>query len=660
MSFAYPSFLWALFALAIPILIHLFNFRRTIRIYFSNTRLLQQLSTETTKKQKLKQLLVLAARLLFLFFLVLAFAQPFLPADFEGSTARNKIIYLDNSMSMSAPVADKTRALDAALQMAQQLLATFPPDTRFRLITNDFAPFSNTFRSKVEVADALASVRLTPVFRTAEAVASRIRSTQGNEDVFWISDFQTSTWGGDVSVLDSARHWHLVQLPLQKTDNILVDTLYLERPFAAADEANSVKVSLRNTGNQRVEGLVVKLTINQRQEATATVTVEPQGTATTSFDLSGGWRGRNQATVSFNDFPISFDNEFFFALTERKPLRVVEVQGPRASNRIRAVYANPRLFNLISYQAANVDYSELPGADLVVVHELPRIEPNLLAALTDYQRRGGRLLFIPARGLDLGSVRTLFPALPVAAAADQPALELERPDPRNPFFEHVFESESGTLLMPKAIPLLRWGADAGALLRFKDQTPFLSRSGNAFILAASLQDAESDFTRHALFVPTLYRVASVDKRTERAPYYTTRQQIIALPAEKESGQQPIRLTGRQEWVPEQHSENGRIVMQLPALAVAAGFYYAVDGTDTLGLLAFNPEKKESILAAWEPGALQAALADAKSVSFLQTADKAAFGNEIKERYLGRPLWRQALLLALLFLLAEVLLIRFFK
>lgn len=214
--------------------------------------------------------------------------------------------------------------------------------------------------------------------------------------------------------------------------------------------------------------------------------------------------------------------------------------------------------------------------------------------------------------------------------------------------------------MPKAIPLLRWGADAGALLRFKDQTPFLSRSGNAFILAASLQDAESDFTRHALFVPTLYRVASVDKRTERAPYYTTRQQIIALPAEKESGQQPIRLTGRQEWVPEQHSENGRIVMQLPALAVAAGFYYAVDGTDTLGLLAFNPEKKESILAAWELGALQAALADAKSVSFLQTADKAAFGNEIKERYLGRPLWRQALLLALLFLLAEVLLIRFFK
>lgn len=660
MSFAYPLFLWALSALAIPVIIHLFNFRKTIRIYFSNTRLLQQLSEETTKKQKLKQLLVLAARLLFLFFLVVAFAQPFLPAAFEGAKARNKIIYLDNSLSMSAPVAEKTRALDAAIQMAGQLLATFPPDTRFRLMTNDFAPFSNTFKSKVEVADALASVRLTPVFRSASDIASRIRSSAGSEDVFWISDFQQSTWGTDGFFLDSTRHWHLVQVPLQKTGNIFVDTLYLDRPFAAVNEANSVKVKLRNTGNTRVEGLVVKLTINQRQEATATLTVEPQGSVTTSFDLTGGWQGRNQAIVSFTDFPISFDNEFYFTLAERKPLRIVEIKGPAATPRIRAVYANPRLFSWVSYQVTNVDYSELPRADLVVLHELPRIEPSLLSALKAFQQRGGRLLLIPTRGGDVAPLRELFPTLPLTAAADGKPAELDKPDMRQPFFEYVFESESGPLLMPAATPSLRWGADAGALLRFKDQTPFLTRRGNSFLLASSLQDGDSDFARHALFVPTLYRLASIDRRAERAPYYTTRQQIITLPAEDESTQQPVRLVGKQEWIPAQTYENGRVMMELPALQIAPGFYHAWDGADTLGLLAFNPEKKESILAAWEPDAFQETYGNSASVSFLQTADAGAFGNEIKERYLGRPLWRQALLLALLFLLAEVLLIRFFK
>jgi hypothetical protein len=660
MSFAFPTFLWALFALAIPIIIHLFNFRRTTRVFFSNTRLLRQLKEETTRKRKLKQWLVLAARLLFLFFLVLAFAQPFLPAPFQGSQSKNKIIYLDNSMSMSAPVADKTRALDAGIQMAQQLLATFPPDTRFRFITNDFAPFSNTYKSKIEVADALATVRLTPVFRSASEVASRINTTAGSEDVFWISDFQKSTWGTEAAFLDSSRHWHLVQLPLQKTDNVLVDTLFLDRPFAAANETNSVNVKLRNTSNRKMEGLVVKLAINQRQEATATVTIEPQGTATASFDLSSWGRGRNQAVISFNDFPISFDNEFFFTLAERKPLRVVEIKGPQATNRVGAVYANPQLFNHVSYQVANVDYSELPGADLVVLNELPRIEPNLLAALLAYQQSGGRVVLIPAREGDVNSWRTLFPKQTFTLQKDAKPMELEKPDTRNPFFENVFETDQAAMLMPAATPSLRWGSDAAALLRFKDQIPFLSQAGNSFLLASSLQDRDSDFSKHALFVPTFYRLASVGRRSERAPYYTTHQQVISLPVAREASPQPVRLVGTQEWIPAQRKENGQVVMELPALSITAGFCYALDGADTLGLLAFNPDKKESMLASWNSDEFKAAFQVPATVSFLEMTDTASFGNEIKERYLGRPLWREALLLALLFLLAEVLLIRFLK
>lgn len=107
MIFQFPSFLWALGALLIPILIHLFNFRKTTRIYFSNTRFLKQVKQETTQKRKIKQYLILAARLLFVFFLVMAFAQPFLPAAEQVGSQKNVAIYIDNSLSMSAPVAEK-------------------------------------------------------------------------------------------------------------------------------------------------------------------------------------------------------------------------------------------------------------------------------------------------------------------------------------------------------------------------------------------------------------------------------------------------------------------------------------------------------------------------------------------------------------------------
>ena len=83
MKFLYPQFLWALFAIAIPIIIHLFNFRRFKRVYFSNVALLKQVDLETKKSSKVRHLLVLLARILAITCLVLAFAQPYFPEKEE-------------------------------------------------------------------------------------------------------------------------------------------------------------------------------------------------------------------------------------------------------------------------------------------------------------------------------------------------------------------------------------------------------------------------------------------------------------------------------------------------------------------------------------------------------------------------------------------------
>src|SRR5690349_7787683 len=102
MSFLYPTFLWALAALSIPIIIHLFNFRKTTRIYFSNTRFLKQVKEATTAKRRIKHYLILLSRLLALAFLVFAFAQPVIPAREKLTGNKNIVLYLDNSLSMSA------------------------------------------------------------------------------------------------------------------------------------------------------------------------------------------------------------------------------------------------------------------------------------------------------------------------------------------------------------------------------------------------------------------------------------------------------------------------------------------------------------------------------------------------------------------------------
>lgn len=110
MSFIYPYFLFGLAAISIPIIIHLFHFRRYKKIYFSSTKFLHQITDETEKQSKLKHLLVLLARILVVSCLVLAFARPYIPytenlVSIEGNAVA---IYIDNSFSMEDESASGT------------------------------------------------------------------------------------------------------------------------------------------------------------------------------------------------------------------------------------------------------------------------------------------------------------------------------------------------------------------------------------------------------------------------------------------------------------------------------------------------------------------------------------------------------------------------
>ena len=79
MQFVYPYFLFGLFLISIPVIIHLFNFRKFKKIYFSNILFLRELKQETQKESKIRHLLVLFSRILAIACLVFAFAQPYIP-----------------------------------------------------------------------------------------------------------------------------------------------------------------------------------------------------------------------------------------------------------------------------------------------------------------------------------------------------------------------------------------------------------------------------------------------------------------------------------------------------------------------------------------------------------------------------------------------------
>ncbi len=655
MNFAFPSFLWALFALAIPILIHLFNFRRTTRIYFSTTRFLHQVRQETTQQRKLKQYLVLASRLLFLFFLVLAFAQPFLPAREQLTAGRDVTVYLDNSYSMLSQTADKTRALDAGIRFIQEIVTLFPPDTRYHFITNDFAPSANSYKTKTEVQDLLTQVRLSPVSRTFREVQQRIGTN--DREVFWIADFQKSTFGIDnPPVPDSLVSWRLVPITHNDASNILIDSVYLEDPFVVGGQRNTLNVRLRNVGPRTREGLVLKLTVNDVQSGTAAVNLESNSTAMARFDLVQGLSGWNKAVLSFTDFPVSFDNEFYTTLNFSEKIRIVAIGN---DTYLQKVYGNNALFTVQHFAPGNVDVGLLNQADLVIVNGVD-IDTPLRDILLNYQQGSGSLLIVPSAQPNVATLQSLVPGLVLTKGTGRELADLDKPDFRNPFFENVFEERSPSMSMPRARAVLDWGVDRSALLAFKDGKGFLARVKNTYLLASPLDAAFTDMQTHGVFLPVMYRMAASSHRISQKSYYTLSENTIVLQADSLDGEVPVRLTGKQEIIPSQRRSIDRVVMELPKFSIDPGFYYATMRQDTVGLIAFDLDKRESLLDQYSGEEVKQQLGGGKNISLFDSAATDSFSNEIKERYLGTPLWKWALGLALLFLLAEVLLIRFLK
>lgn len=674
MNFLYPAFLWALTALSIPVIIHLFNFRKTKRIYFSTNRFLRNVQEATTAKRKLKHYLILTSRILFLFFLVFTFAQPIIPASEQFSINRNISIYLDNSLSMSVPVGEKTSALDAGIGYVKRIVEVFPPDTRYRLLTNDFAPFSNSYKTKGEVIDLLTQVRLSPVSRSLNEVKERIQNlsrTQTTAEVFWISDFQQSTIGLlNPAVYDTTQRWHLVPVTFQSKTNIFIDTAYLENPFVVGGEKNTLHVRMRNDGEKAVEQLLVKLSVNGIQTGTASVNIAAKGVVESSFDLpvrqaslTTGSNSVSRATISFNDYPVSFDNEFFLALNFSEKIRVLEIKDQNAVTPVERVFGNKQVFTFRSFIANNFNYSLLDEADLVVVNGIDRFDASLSASVRSFIDRAGTVFIIPGTAPDVASYKSLLRVATLNSVKATPLTDLDYPDFNNPFFDNVFEERSARLAMPQATKLIDWGMDRSAILKFKNEQPYLSvlnQQGKIYLLSAPLENEFATLHNSALFVPIMYRMAASGKKSEVKPYYSLNESFITLRLDSLEGEQPIKLVGQQEIVPAQRKLADQVIMDLPRFSMNAGFYNVTHVRDTVGLLAFNLNKNESLLGQYSGEAVKQQLGNPQTISIFESNSEEAFSNEIKARYLGKPLWKYALILALCFLLAEILLIRFLK
>ena len=673
MQFLHGSFLFALSALSIPIIIHLFNFRRYKTVYFSNVTFLKELKEETASQSKLKHLLVLACRLLALALLVFAFAQPYIPNKKNQVNAGKKFVsvYVDNSFSMNAMSSGRS-LFDKAKTAAKEIANNYSADDQFQLLSNDFMGKHQRLVGKEEFTNMVNELEISPAVRTLSEITKRqkdalSRENSRNQTAYLLSDFQKNM--GDMSV-DSGVTYNLIPLAADAQENVYIDTCWFNEPVQLIGQPSHIVVKITNSGEKKNENNRLVLKLNGQTKVMADFSIGANSYLYDTLSFVPTQPGSNKAELGIQDYPINYDDNYYIAFNVIEKIKVIAVDEGRANIFLDALFKDQPEFNYTAVPVNSFDLAALQGTQLLVLDNLKTIPTGMATAVTAYIAGGGAVALFPGDKCDQESYNRFLNNLQANSITgfseqqqDMASINLQQN-----IFKDVFEKVPQNMNLPQAKKYYTFShstaSNEEAILSLKDGTSFFSRypfqQGSLYVCAAPLSKDFSDLPVHAIFVPMLYKMAVLSIKGGNISYFIGDKTRIEVDAPKVTTQKVYKIKGDNvEFIPEQFAVGNKILLGLSDQIKKAGFYtVALEGSDSAQVLALNFDRRESDLKFSSPGQLKERY-PLTNVNVVNTAN-AEVAAIVKELDRGTPLWRWCLILALVFLALEIGLFRVWK
>jgi hypothetical protein len=669
MHFLYPGFLFALLTLAIPVVVHLFNFKRYKKVYFSNVQFLKEVQEQQASRRNLKERLILAARMLALLFLVLAFARPYLAGtNTETGKQQAVSIFIDNSYSMQTLNREGT-LLDEAKQKARQIAAAYSINDRFQLLTQDFEGKHQRLLSRDEFNDEVAAVKVSPQSRSINQIATRQQGmlnmqASANRQSYIISDFQKNLAGKPLSTNIPI---NFIQLKANTLPNVAVDSVWLLNATHRPGENEKLVIRLHNYAAKSADKVPLKLIVNDVQKALGSYTVKERSVQNDTLAFSGLQAGWQRGQIQLQDNPVVFDNNFYFAFNVNKQLPVLLINGGTPNKYLNAVFASDAFFNVKNVQDGNVDYAGLSTYPLIVLSDIKTVSDGLAQQLKTYINKGGSLVFFPAVDADLANYKALLQPLGAAYPENlvKESSKVSTINLQSPVFKTVFES----LPQNPDLPLIKKYFTLGAankpneyLMRLQTGQPFWQAShfgrGKIYVAAVALNEEFSNLPVHGLFVPVMFRIALLsghdqplfytigsDKPIETIPLQTTEKQLLKL------------VNANETIIPDVKQQEGSTLLYLPGQLKQTGIYQLKKQDSVAAVMAFNDNRAESDLSYLSANEISSLFSQKTNFTNGNKFNPNSIGGPVNS---GMQLWKLCIILALICLAAETLLIRYYK
>ena len=670
MSFLNPLFFIGSLVLAVPILVHLVKKDKSEIVRFSSLMFLLRIPKKAIRQQKLRNLLLMAMRLLLIAFLIAAFARPYLVRSDDAlvpdNGAQAVVIVLDNSYSMTYGT-NFERMKDEANNRIDRLAPGEPAalvsfSDRANLLGS---PTDDVAELKAIVA-ALEPTSNRTSYYEAFTLADRVLAQLAGYDreLMVISDFQRNGWNraSRESVVDANVRTELVDLGVENPDNVGIDSVGVDATVFTRTYEGQLLARINNHDLARATNVGVSLEIDDRIVGRQDVAIPADSSVLaefTGFDLPMGYsRGRVQIE---DEDQLATDNEFRFVILRRDRLRVLIADAGRDEQSFfleQAFSSAPDLpFEIEIRQANDVSPAELENFEVVIINDVPQLTDAVRDKLDELRTMGqGQLVFLGENAnVDWWNTYSAMPVrlgakVFVEADRDQAFYSLTNYERSHDVFSPLEEGARLTLNTARFFAFSEMEPKEGAVTvaSFEDGSAAIVDSSAAdpglLVVGSPVDNAWNDLPLNVSFLPVIHEMARYLARYNDSSSWYQLGEAVPVTVGADEAAALIDPNGDRLTLAETSTTGQRFFT--PDLA---GFHELRVGPDTTRI-AVNAPTSESLLERMVPEDLMASVQRLEGEVARGALIDEAVGNDYAER---QNWWWYLFLFALLLGIGEI-------
>ena len=584
MSFLFPSALWGLFALLIPIIIHLFSLRKNRKIEFSSIQHIKAIKKESIRKIKLLQWMVMLLRMGIISSLVIMGSGPIVKNQSSWIPSQKEslaVIIVDNSASMAVKNNNKS-FLDDASDKVYKIISSF--DGLVNLNVFQTSPPKLIFSGNIDKGSQInyqhwdfeQSMGEDRIWTFTDSVLKTFDLNLPNKECFLISDFPIIPPSNFKDEFSGWKFYFLGQDELK--NNIAIADISSINKIKLPNELIKLNTRIENMGMVDRRNVPIEIYLNNERSGQIVSHFTPGAIKDFLFQAYPGRSGVISGKIMLDNDDYSLDNTQTFELNipEKIFCKVIATSKDDLliiKTILESISGPDNLFDIELKVQPEIDKIFLENTDVLILQDPKVFSSAALEKIKEFVSDGGSIIWFSGNNYQsidafAKSKLSLPNYLSMIEVGNNSYFTIDIVDRENPIFQELNFRNIDSVL-PQIFKFVNVSKEENqkTILSINNGSPFLIEIpvlGSQIYFFTSMLDLRwNDFGMKGLLIPIMYRLLmfTVIDESNTSPILVNNPKIIKITSKLINNKWIVRMPSGSEVIVVPSYSNQQLVFK---------------------------------------------------------------------------------------------------